>query len=93
VFELKDQTACGNPTLTDGYASVHTPSSLVLRNPEIVVLSSTGYTWSELRKYENRARVHFIPHRMCGLFVTLRAPDAISSPVPYDHVFSRFSSR
>jgi hypothetical protein len=29
------------------------------------------------REYENRARVHFIPDLKGGVFVTLRAPDAI----------------
>ena len=30
-----------------------------------------------LRKYENRARIHFIPDMKVGVFVTLRAPDVI----------------
>ena len=30
-----------------------------------------------LRKCENRARVHFIPNLKVGVFVTLRAPDVI----------------
>ena len=29
------------------------------------------------RKYENRARVHFISDLKVGVFVTLRAPDVI----------------
>ena len=29
----------------------------------------------DLRKHENRARVHFIPDLKVGVFVTLRAPD------------------
>ena len=32
---------------------------------------------SNLRKYENRARVHFIPNLKVGVFVTLRTPDVI----------------
>ena len=32
-----------------------------------------------LRKYENQARVHFIPNLKGGVFVTLRAPDVIKS--------------
>jgi len=32
-----------------------------------------------LRKCENRARVHFIPNLKVGVFVTLRAPDVIKT--------------
>ncbi|OPY51784.1 MAG: hypothetical protein A4E51_01482 [Methanosaeta sp. PtaU1.Bin055] len=34
-----------------------------------------------LRKYENQARVHFIPNLKVGVFVTLRAPDVIKTIV------------
>jgi hypothetical protein len=37
-----------------------------------------------LRKYENRARVHFIPKLKVGVFVTLHAPDGIKEFVHPD---------
>jgi len=46
----------------------------------VTLLSVTrGTLLINLRKYENRARVHFIPNLKVGVFVTLRTPFVIIS--------------
>ena len=45
----------------------------------VTLLSATGAALLiNLRKYENRARIHLIPNLKVGVFVTLRAPDVIT---------------
>jgi hypothetical protein len=45
----------------------------------VTLLSVTrGTLLINLRKYENRARVHFIPNLKVGVFVTLRTPFVIN---------------
>jgi len=50
----------------------------------VTLLSATGgASLINLRKYEHRARVHFIPNLKVGVFVTLRAPNVIKPKYPH----------
>ncbi len=54
-----------------------------ISSSEIIVTllsASVGDLLINLRKYENRARVHFIPDLKVGVFVTVRAPEVIKPP-------------
>ena len=85
-----NQTACGRPALKGWVCfgprarldGIRNRQIFVCPNPhlEIIVtlLSATGgASLINLRKYENRASVHFIPNLKVGVFVTLLAPDVI----------------
>jgi len=87
------QTACGHPTLKDGGCfGPHAimPGFMESRNRRAFVdqISSIRIIVTlfsvpreslliNIRKYEDRARIHFIPNQKVGVFVTLRAPDLI----------------
>ena len=76
---LKDEHASGRALQLNGIQNhqIFVCPNLLLRNILTLLSVARGALLIHPRKYENRARVHFIPNLKVGVSVTLSAPDAI----------------